>query len=118
QQRAYAGNQDSRAEGLCQEVIGAEPQRADHVLFLAAHGEHDQRRLAALPNLLCQFEAVHVRHVDVDAPSLRASWRRPRNGTSSTEHLARYVARPPVSAERLSLTEGGLVRCALKRKPQ
>ena len=30
------------------------------------------------------------------------------------EHLARYVARPPVATERLSLTEGGLVRCALK----
>lgn len=30
------------------------------------------------------------------------------------ERLARYVARPPVATERLSLTEGGLVRCALK----
>jgi hypothetical protein len=30
------------------------------------------------------------------------------------EHLARYVARPPVATERLSLTEGGLVRLALK----
>src|SRR5690606_2787885 len=52
-------------------------------------------------------------------PKLRASRctralrRRPRNGTS-WEHLARYVARPPVATERLSLTEGGLVRCALK----
>jgi hypothetical protein len=30
------------------------------------------------------------------------------------EHLARYVSRPPVATERLSLTEGGQVRCALK----
>jgi hypothetical protein len=30
------------------------------------------------------------------------------------EHLACYVARPPVATERLSLTEGGLVRLALK----
>jgi hypothetical protein len=30
------------------------------------------------------------------------------------EHLARYVSRPPVAAERLSLTESGLMRCALK----
>jgi Putative transposase len=30
------------------------------------------------------------------------------------EHLARYVARPPIATERLSLTEGGLVRLALK----
>jgi Putative transposase len=30
------------------------------------------------------------------------------------EHLARYVTRPPVATERLSLSEGGLVRCALK----
>jgi hypothetical protein len=30
------------------------------------------------------------------------------------EHLARYVSRPPVATERLSLTEGGLVRLALK----
>src|SRR5690606_3208410 len=30
------------------------------------------------------------------------------------ERLARYVARPPVANERLSLTEGGDVRCALK----
>jgi hypothetical protein len=30
------------------------------------------------------------------------------------ERLARYVARPPVANERLSLTEGGNVRCALK----
>jgi hypothetical protein len=30
------------------------------------------------------------------------------------EHLARYVARPPVATERRSLTEGGLVRLALK----
>jgi hypothetical protein len=32
------------------------------------------------------------------------------------EHLARYVARPPVATERLSLTEGGQVRCALKTR--
>jgi hypothetical protein len=30
------------------------------------------------------------------------------------EQLVRYVARPPVATDRLSLTEGGLVRCALK----
>jgi hypothetical protein len=30
------------------------------------------------------------------------------------EHLARYVSRPPVATERLSLTEGGYVRYALK----
>ena len=30
------------------------------------------------------------------------------------EHLARHIARPPVATERLSLTEGGQVRCALK----
>ena len=30
------------------------------------------------------------------------------------EHLARYVARPPVATERLSLTESGHVRYALK----
>jgi hypothetical protein len=30
------------------------------------------------------------------------------------EHLARYVSRPPVAIERLSLTEGGFVRLALK----
>ena len=30
------------------------------------------------------------------------------------EHLARYVSRPPVATERLSLTESGLVRLALK----
>lgn len=30
------------------------------------------------------------------------------------EQLARYVARPPVATDRLSLTEGGQVRCALK----
>jgi hypothetical protein len=30
------------------------------------------------------------------------------------EHLARYVSRPPVTTERLSLTEGGYVRYALK----
>ena len=30
------------------------------------------------------------------------------------EHLARYVARPPVATERVSLTDGGLVRLALK----
>jgi hypothetical protein len=30
------------------------------------------------------------------------------------EHLARYVSRPPVATERLSLTEGGYLRYALK----
>ena len=30
------------------------------------------------------------------------------------EHLARYVSRPPVATERLSLTDSGLVRLALK----
>jgi hypothetical protein len=30
------------------------------------------------------------------------------------EHLARYVSRPPVATERLSLTESGHVRCVLK----
>jgi Putative transposase len=30
------------------------------------------------------------------------------------EHLARYVARPPIATERLLLTERGLVRLALK----
>jgi hypothetical protein len=30
------------------------------------------------------------------------------------EHLARYVSRPPLSSERLALTEGGQVRLTLK----
>jgi hypothetical protein len=30
------------------------------------------------------------------------------------EHLARYIARPPIATERLSLTESGHVRYALK----
>jgi hypothetical protein len=30
------------------------------------------------------------------------------------EHLARYVSRPPVAAERMSLTEGGYIRYTLK----
>jgi len=46
--------------------------------------------------------------------SLHASIAAKASQREKLEHLARYVARPPVATERLSLTEGGRVRCALK----
>jgi hypothetical protein len=30
------------------------------------------------------------------------------------EHLARYIARPPIATERLALTDGGYIRYTLK----
>ncbi len=46
--------------------------------------------------------------------SLHASLAAKASQRDKLEHLARYVARPPVATERLSLTEGGRVRLALK----
>ncbi|KAG0771531.1 hypothetical protein G6F22_016394 [Rhizopus arrhizus] len=65
QQRPYPRHQFLRAERLGDIVIGAGIQRP-HLLGLAgAHGQHDHRHLAPLPQLFKHLVAFHVRQADI-----------------------------------------------------
>jgi len=64
--------------------------------------------------VVCDLRTHERRVPESSGFSLHAGIAAKASQRDKLEHLARYVSRPPVATERLSLTESGLVRCALK----
>jgi hypothetical protein len=67
-----------------------------------------------LQTLPASLEGPHREVAESSGFSLHAGVAAKASQRDKLEHLARYVSRPPVATERLSPTQSGLVRCALK----
>jgi len=65
QQRPHPRHQFLRAEWLGHVVIGAGIQRPHFLVLARAHGQHDHRHLAPLPQLRQHLVAFHVRQADI-----------------------------------------------------
>ena len=66
QDRAHAGHQLARAEGLRQVVVAAELEPEDTVDLLVLRGEKDDRHVRAAPQPPADLGAVELRHHDVE----------------------------------------------------
>ena len=67
-----------------------------------------------LPTLPAELDASPPEVAESSGFSLHTSIAAKASQRDKIERLSRHVSRPPVATERLSLTEGGLVRLALK----
>ncbi len=66
QQRLDAREQGARAEGFCEVIVRAEPERAHQVFFLAARHQHHDRHRRAAADGIADVEAAAGRQVDVE----------------------------------------------------
>ena len=58
--RFYSGDQLAWTEGLGHVVVGAQSQSADLVNVILFGGDHDDRDIFSLPDLLADLETVHT----------------------------------------------------------
>ena len=65
QHRANPRDQFRHAEGLGHVIVRAQFQADDFIGFLDSGGQHDHRRAALFAKVAHEFEAVHLRHHDV-----------------------------------------------------
>jgi len=84
------------------------------ITYRIATGPREGQKLFTLQTLPAEPEAPRREVAESSGFSLHAGIAAKASQRDKLEHLARYVSRPPVATERLSLTEGGLVRLALK----
>src|SRR5690606_2839778 len=84
------------------------------ITYRIATGPREGQKLFTLQTLPGEPDGARREVAESSGFSLHAGIAAKASQRDKLEHLARYVARPPVATERLSLTEGGLVRCALK----
>jgi hypothetical protein len=84
------------------------------ITYRIATGLREGQKVFTLQTLPAEPEAPRREVAESSGFSLHAGIAAKASLRDKLEHLARYVARPPVATERLSLTESGQVRCALK----
>ena len=84
------------------------------ITYRIATGPREGQKVFTLQTLPAEPDGPRGEAAESSGFSLHAGIAAKASQRDKLEHLARYVARPPVATERLSLTEGGLVRCALK----
>jgi hypothetical protein len=84
------------------------------ITYRIATGPREGQKVFTLQTLPAEPEAPRREVAESSGFSLHAGIGAKASQRDKLEHLARYVSRPPVATERLSLTEGGQVRCALK----
>src|SRR5690606_32058502 len=84
------------------------------ITYRIATGPREGQKVFTLQTLPAEPEAPRREVAESSGFSLHAGIAAKASQRDKLERLARYVARPPVATERLSLTEGGNVRCALK----
>jgi Putative transposase len=84
------------------------------ITYRIATGPREGQKVFTLQTLPASPEGPRREVAESSGFSLHAGIAAQTSQRDKLEHLARYVARPPVAIERLSLTEGGNVRCALK----
>lgn len=84
------------------------------ITYRIATGPREGQKVFTLQTLPAEPEVPRREVAQAAGFSLHAGIAAKASQRDKLEHLARYVARPPVATERLSLTESGQVRCALK----
>jgi hypothetical protein len=84
------------------------------ITYRIATGPREGQKVFTLQTLPAERDEPRREVAESSGFSLHAGIAAKASQRDKLEHLARYVARPPVATERLSLTEGGQVRCALK----
>ena len=99
---------DSGEEAPINALLGAS------ITYRIATGPREGQRVFTLQTLPAEPDGPRREVAESSGFSLHAGIAAKASQRDKLEHLARYVSRPPVATERLSLTEGGQVRCALK----
>jgi hypothetical protein len=84
------------------------------ITYRIATGPREGQKVFTLQTLPGKPDGARREVAESSGFSLHAGVAAKASQRDKLEHLARYVARPPIATERLSVTEGGLVRCALK----
>ena len=84
------------------------------ITYRIATGPREGQKVFTLQTLPAEPDEPRREAAESSGFSLHAGIAAKASQRDKLEHLARYVSRPPVATERLSLTEGGLVRLALK----
>jgi hypothetical protein len=84
------------------------------ITYRIATGPREGQKVFTLQTLPAEPEGTRREVAESSGFSLHAGIAAKINQRDKLEHLARYVSRPPVATGRLSLTEGGRVRLALK----
>ena len=84
------------------------------ITYRIATGPREGQKVFTLQTLPAEPDKPRREVAESSGFSLHAGIAAKASQRDKLEHLARYVARPPVATERLSLTEGGFVRLALK----
>jgi hypothetical protein len=86
------------------------------ITYRIATGPREGQKVFTLQMLPAEPEGQRREVAESSGFSLHAGIAAKASQRDKTERLARYVARPPVATERLSLTESGQVRPALKSR--
>jgi ribosomal protein S27E len=84
------------------------------ITYRIATGPREGQKVFTLRTLPAEPDEPRREVAESSGFSLHAGIAAKASQRDKLEHLARYVSRPPVATERLSLTEGGFVRLALK----
>ena len=84
------------------------------ITYRIATGPREGQKVFTLQTLPAEPDALRPEVAESSGFSLHAGIAAKASQRGKIERLARYVSRPPVATERLSLTRGGNVRYALK----
>ena len=84
------------------------------ITYRIATGPREGQKVFTLQTLPAEPDAPRPEVAESSGFSLHAGIAAKASQRDKIERLARYVSRPPVATERLSLTRGGNVRYALK----
>jgi len=84
------------------------------ITCLIATGPREGQKVFTLQTLSAEPDAPRREVTESSGFSLHAGIAANAPQRDKVERLARYISRPPVATERLSLTQGGNVRYALK----
>jgi hypothetical protein len=84
------------------------------ITYRIATGPREGQKVFTLQTLPAEPDKPRREVAESSGFSLHAGIAAKASQRGKLEHVARYVSRPPVATVRLSLTESGLVRCALK----
>jgi len=84
------------------------------ITYRIATGPREGQKVFTLQTLPAEADEPRREVAESSGFSLHAGIAAKASQRDKLEHLARYVARPPVATERLTLTEGGFVRLTLK----
>jgi len=122
--RHCAGERFDRAAGISAAPAGSDATPGEEapihgllgssITYRIATGPREGQKVFTLQTLPAQPDAPRPEVAESSGFSLHAGLAAKASQRDKLERLARYVSRPPVATERLSLTQAGNVRYALK----